>query len=232
MIEKSIFVTCGATVPFPKLIESVVSNQFIEFIAKNYKFNKLVIQYGRGYSEQFRGLMYRVYKGNDIEFRKISSGYKQRENSDGEKGKQEFYFEYKISKLDMTVIGLEYSNNVQELISESRCVISHAGTGSILDTLRYNNSNNNNNRNTGKATKVAIPLIVVVNDQLMDNHQEQIANRLSGEGYLISCHSDDKIIKELIQGIIDLEEGNIILRPFPQSYNEQFVNTLINLSKH
>lgn len=243
MIPKSIFVTCGATVPFPKLVESIISNEFVGYIVKDYKFNKLVIQYGLGYSEQFQRLISKLY-GKDIICKRINHEYRQHKSHNNEDGNGNevvnggFYFEYKIMKWDFVIIGLEYSNNVQELISESRLVISHAGTGSILDTLRYkkkNNNNNNNNKNAGEednTRRVLIPLIVVINDQLMDNHQEQIANKFSERKYLIACHSDGMILEELMQGISDLETGKIKLEPFPQSYNEQFAEMLVAVSRH
>ncbi|PHH89856.1 hypothetical protein CDD83_5090 [Cordyceps sp. RAO-2017] len=45
-------------------------------------------------------------------------------------------------------------------------VISHAGTGTILD-----------------AWKLGVPLIVVPNTQLLDDHQTQMAKHLAKEGY-------------------------------------------------
>lgn len=246
MNSKSIFVTCGATVPFPKLTEAVVSREFVDFISNNYKFNRLVIQYGLGYSDQFQQLMSESYGKGDITYRKINYGYKKQEQEDGKTENEGFYFEYRILEWDFIIIGLEYSNNVQDLISESRLVISHAGTGSILDTLRHSHTataataNTNSNRtspSSGSAVGdniagVAVPLIVVINDQLMDNHQEQIANKFSERGYLLSCRSNNMVIKELMQSITDLETGKIRLRPFPQSYSGQFVDMLIDLSRH
>lgn len=53
-------------------------------------------------------------------------------------------------------------------IASSDLVISHAGTGSILDALRQRK-----------------PLIAVVNTALMGNHQLQIASLLSKDGHLL-----------------------------------------------
>ncbi|KAL4803620.1 glycosyltransferase family 28 C-terminal domain-containing protein [Aspergillus unguis] len=56
----------------------------------------------------------------------------------------------------------------------SGLVISHAGSGSILAALRF-----------------GVPLVVVPNPTLQDNHQEELAEVLQDEGYAIwSKHSE------------------------------------------
>ncbi|KAL4887044.1 glycosyltransferase family 28 C-terminal domain-containing protein [Aspergillus karnatakaensis] len=53
----------------------------------------------------------------------------------------------------------------------SGLVISHAGSGSILAALRF-----------------GVPLVVVPNPTLQDNHQEELAEVLQDEGYAIWSH--------------------------------------------
>ncbi|MCJ1415234.1 N-acetylglucosaminyldiphosphodolichol N-acetylglucosaminyltransferase catalytic subunit alg13 [Xylographa parallela] len=48
------------------------------------------------------------------------------------------------------------------------CVVSHAGSGSILDALR-----------------LAVPVVVVPNTALLDNHQEELAAELAAQGYVV-----------------------------------------------
>jgi beta-1,4-N-acetylglucosaminyltransferase len=60
-----------------------------------------------------------------------------------------------------------YAPTLEERIDEASLVISHAGAGSIFESLR-----------AGKR------LIAVPNSALMDNHQEELCVHLQGKGYL------------------------------------------------
>ncbi|PBP18618.1 glycosyltransferase family 28 domain-containing protein [Diplocarpon rosae] len=50
--------------------------------------------------------------------------------------------------------------------SEKGLIICHAGAGTILDAMR-----------------LAVPLVVVPNSSLLDNHQEELADELEAQGY-------------------------------------------------
>lgn len=63
-----------------------------------------------------------------------------------------------------------YKNSIADDIQRADLVISHAGAGTILQTL--------------EAQK---PLLVVVNEKLMNNHQLEIAHQMEKEGYLRHC---------------------------------------------
>ncbi|CAG8558810.1 14735_t:CDS:2 [Cetraspora pellucida] len=61
---------------------------------------------------------------------------------------------------------MDYKSLNQDML-ESDLIISHAGSGSILESFRLNK-----------------PLIVVVNEDLMDNYQAELAIELENKGYL------------------------------------------------
>ncbi|XP_010528864.1 PREDICTED: UDP-N-acetylglucosamine transferase subunit ALG13 homolog [Tarenaya hassleriana] len=60
-----------------------------------------------------------------------------------------------------------FSPSIQDYLRSASLVISHAGSGSIFETL-----------------KLGRPLIVVVNEDLMDNHQCELAEELAERKHL------------------------------------------------
>ena len=67
----------------------------------------------------------------------------------------------------LTTNTYQYKPCLQSDIAGADLVISHAGAGTCIEVLE-----------AGK------PLIVIVNDDLMDNHQLELAEKLSEEKYL------------------------------------------------
>ncbi|KAL1766819.1 bifunctional UDP-N-acetylglucosamine transferase and deubiquitinase ALG13 isoform X7 [Sigmodon hispidus] len=63
-----------------------------------------------------------------------------------------------------------YKESLKEDLQQADLVISHAGAGSCLESLER-----------GK------PLVVVVNEKLMNNHQLELAKQLYTEGHLFYC---------------------------------------------
>ncbi|CAF1011888.1 unnamed protein product [Rotaria sordida] len=63
-----------------------------------------------------------------------------------------------------------YKDSIENYIQQADLVISHAGAGTILQTLEAHK-----------------PLLVVVNEKLMNNHQLEIAHEMEKQGYLFHC---------------------------------------------
>uniref|UniRef100_A0A1D1XNX7 UDP-N-acetylglucosamine transferase subunit ALG13 n=1 Tax=Anthurium amnicola TaxID=1678845 RepID=A0A1D1XNX7_9ARAE len=84
-----------------------------------------------------------------------------------------------------------FSPSIADYLKSASLVISHAGSGSIFETLRL-----------GK------PLIVVVNEDLMDNHQSELADELAERKHLF-C-SGPQTLAQTLQNM-DLEA----LVPYP-----------------
>ncbi|KAJ1675621.1 hypothetical protein EV182_000904 [Spiromyces aspiralis] len=70
--------------------------------------------------------------------------------------------------LPVRVSGFSYSNSIEEHYDSASLIVSHAGSGSILAALRR-----------------GIPLVVAINDRLMDNHQRELADALAEMNHLV-----------------------------------------------
>lgn len=212
---RTLFVTCGATVPFPAMVESIMTLGFLKAMKTRYGFEEIVIQYGLGYDDEFTKILY-------DRFDSVKGQY-----LDGDDAADRFgccdVCQYEIYGDDdgegkIIVYGLPYSAEIYKIINRSDLVISHAGTGSILDTLRSGESK--------KSTKKRPLLVVVINDNLMDNHQEEIARRFERNGYLKSSYPDTSSILSSVEQVLDRQFNKEI----PSSYNESFANFLCEVS--
>nr|CAG4642222.1 EOG090X0KOU [Eurycercus lamellatus] len=93
-----------------------------------------------------------------------------------------------------------FKDNILHDMESASLIISHAGAGSCLESL-----------NVGK------PLIVVVNDTLMGNHQHELADKLHSEGYVNMCYPNNLPTV--------LENSSLAcFKPFPRSDNQLFSN--------
>ncbi|CAI9113172.1 OLC1v1013730C1 [Oldenlandia corymbosa var. corymbosa] len=81
-----------------------------------------------------------------------------------------------------------FSSSIAEYLRSASLVISHAGSGSIFETLRLQK-----------------PLIVVVNEDLMDNHQSELAEELAERKHLYCARP-----QTLHQTIAAMELGSLI----------------------
>ncbi|KAK9691869.1 hypothetical protein RND81_09G225500 [Saponaria officinalis] len=84
-----------------------------------------------------------------------------------------------------------FSSSIADSLKSASLVISHAGSGSIFETLRLRK-----------------PLIVVVNEDLMDNHQAELAEELAERRHLF-CASP----QTLYQTVASLTTESLL--PYP-----------------
>lgn len=95
-----------------------------------------------------------------------------------------------------------FKDSIAEDIRQADLVISHAGAGSCLEAL-----------GAGK------PLLVVVNDKLMDNHQLELARQLHADSHLFYCTCST--LTETLR-TMDLS----VLLPFQPGQTKNFANFL------
>ncbi|KAG5899839.1 hypothetical protein JTB14_012310 [Gonioctena quinquepunctata] len=92
-----------------------------------------------------------------------------------------------------------YFENFSQEISKSDLVISHAGAGTCLEVLRHKK-----------------PLIVIVNEDLMDNHQQELAEEMQSNGYLYygNCDNLHEVLKKSLRQLKKYPQMNGLV--FPQ----------------
>ncbi|XP_077993404.1 UDP-N-acetylglucosamine transferase subunit ALG13-like [Glandiceps talaboti] len=91
-----------------------------------------------------------------------------------------------------------FKDSIAEDIQSASLVISHAGAGSVLESLGANK-----------------PLLVVINEHLMGNHQVELAYKLYKDGHLFYC-----VPSELLKTLQDMNISK--LKIFPPGQPEKF----------
>ncbi len=166
---KQVLITTGATVTFIKLIRYTLSPRFVNELYK-LEFTDLVVQYGKSPDAEtlVRSLL-----------DKLSKVFTSKESIQSDtNGGLKLCIEYKDAVLTIKCIKFD-RDLVQNYTSKSDLIISHAGTGSILDSLRLKKK-----------------LIILVNDKLQDNHQLQIAKAFEEKKVLRVASTDfDEFIR-------------------------------------
>ncbi|KAF9566240.1 glycosyltransferase family 1 protein [Agrocybe pediades] len=104
----------------------------------------------------------------------------------------------RMSRAGVDIDFYKFKPSLQEDYDRADLVISHAGSGTILDVRRM-----------GK------PMIVVPNPTLLDNHQAELASALEEMGYLNATTVDG-----LAQTIKDFDASKI--KPFPPFDGSRF----------
>lgn len=156
--RKRCFVTIGATAPFNDLLRAVFRPSFLEALHDAH-YTELRVQYGNEgqaiYEECTSGIMNITKKVLGIDI----SGFGF--NTDG------LSEEMLSAKAQPKAQGKGRGEEVEG------AVISHAGSGSILDALR-----------------ISVPLIVVPNSTLLHNHQVELAEELATQHYVVHGRLD------------------------------------------
>ncbi|QIW99893.1 hypothetical protein AMS68_005411 [Peltaster fructicola] len=154
--QKLCFVTVGATASFHELIDAALRPDFLAAL-QNQNYTQLLVQYG---------------VGNKAHFDKALAASKAVSHN------------VTINSFELDANGLNtYMLEARGTVTTAGVVISHAGSGTILDALR-----------------LSVPLIVVPNASLLDNHQIELAEALAEQGYVI--HGQ---LNGLPQALLDAE---------------------------
>ncbi|KAF5620663.1 beta-1 4-n-acetylglucosaminyltransferase [Fusarium tjaetaba] len=165
-LDRVCLVTVGATTGFGKLVESVLQPSFWQYL-HSQSFTHLRVQCGPDFALASKQLADRK---DDIPSGLCIDLFASRKN---------------LMKEEMSLC--KDADGKRQL----GLVISHAGTGTILD-----------------AWKMGLPLIVVPNTQLLNDHQTEMAKHLSKEGYAIMSSGSAEDLEEAIHKVGLLWEEN------------------------
>lgn len=186
----SILFTTGATVTFRQLLDYVAEPEFFSFL-QSIGFSKIALQYGNesnGSGHVSKKFVSDVMAKNQL-VEKMDFSI---QNSTNDKSVVVF------ANSTLELLMFAFSPTIGDLIAEADIVVSHAGTGSILDCLRL-----------GK------PLLVVTNNDLMDDHQEEVASQFENEGYLYRLSTAEMHLGKLRQYLLSFKKGLLRFVKFP-----------------
>ena len=96
------------------------------------------------------------------------------------------------------------------LIYQADLVISHCGAGILLECLRSDHAT----------------CIAVVNDTLMGNHQSELADKLSSEGYIYQS-TPTHILKDVLKVLGEMK--NQKLKRYPEQKEQVIVEIIDDL---
>ncbi|KAK5164746.1 N-acetylglucosaminyldiphosphodolichol N-acetylglucosaminyltransferase catalytic subunit alg13 [Saxophila tyrrhenica] len=150
--QKTCLVTIGATASFAALVEAVLDPTFLSGLEAN-NYTHLLIQYGQDGQQLFDASLQRSLQSNTPSSLQISG------------------FPIDTSGLKSHLLLAKGHANPS---ATPGVVISHAGSGTILDCLR-----------------ISVPLIVVPNSELLDNHQVELAEALAEQEYVVHGRLED-----------------------------------------
>jgi len=151
--HKLCFVTIGATAPFGPLLSNIFQESFFTAL-KEHGYTDLLVQHGK----EGQAIYEQFAKDHPPED-PLRSGISVKGFTFNKRGlSQEMGFTKENKEMDY----------------EEGMILSHAGSGTILEALR-----------------IGVPLVVVPNPDLQDNHQVQLAKELSKHGYVVASQVTD-----------------------------------------
>ncbi|QPH04205.1 hypothetical protein C2857_001029 [Epichloe festucae Fl1] len=165
-LERYCLVTVGATVGFKALTKEVLQPSFWEFL-HSQDFTALHVQCGPDVT--WATAVFAEHK------HKLPPGFQV----------EVFDIKHNLLKDEMVLCQARQGQRAPGL------VISHAGTGTILDAWR-----------------LGLPLVVVPNTGLLDDHQTEMAKHLAKQGYAVMSSASVQDLREAIHKAILLWEEN------------------------
>ncbi|KAK9462818.1 uncharacterized protein V1516DRAFT_194346 [Lipomyces oligophaga] len=168
-----LFITSGATFPFCELFEAILGSETIlKELVSTFHIRSIRVQYGSNASSQLR-------------FDSCTATNMSLFNS-----------------LGILVDGFPITKGFSAELAASTIVLSHAGAGTILDTLR-------------QEIDPRPLLVVAANPLLMHGHQSELAIAMQDLGYLITV--SELTTKGILDALHRLQTATLV--PFPPKAN-------------
>jgi beta-1,4-N-acetylglucosaminyltransferase len=162
-----VFVTVGTT-RFDKLVSAATSTMALEWMtAQGY--DTLVVQYGTGVEPQVPE-QYTTSGSSTIEapnHKQDSTNYSYQPQQQGQT----------TSRLSIQTYRIKPS--LEKDMQRADLILSHAGAGTVMEALRMEKT-----------------LIVVINTDLMDNHQTELATAMAERGHLFVVEAPEDLLDQ------------------------------------
>ena len=172
--HKLCFVTIGATAPFPSLLHAVLAPPFLKTLS-SAGYTDLLLQHGAGGSQILESAVPASPEGLRSAHGVRIAGFDFRHDGLAEE--------------------MSATKGAAKGFGGEGCVVSHAGMyfGYWLPISRFTWKGSNaliynvaiGSGSILEALRLAVPLIVVPNPTLLDNHQEELAEELAKQGYVV-----------------------------------------------
>ncbi|KAI9694748.1 MAG: N-acetylglucosaminyldiphosphodolichol N-acetylglucosaminyltransferase catalytic subunit alg13 [Bathelium mastoideum] len=169
--KKLCFVTIGATASFNSLIRACFHPKFLKNLAKA-GYTDILLQYGKNGKSMFEELSQHQSDLNSLGLQCQGFGLKPeglRQEMMTAKGITGF-----VEGVVISHAGASYRSREDSSPFIGTYLSDTIGSGSILDALR-----------------IGVPLVVVPNPELLDNHQVELAEALAAQGYVVHGSLDN-----------------------------------------
>jgi beta-1,4-N-acetylglucosaminyltransferase len=187
--SKTVFVTVGTTL-FDPLIEAICTPSFLHKLI-SHGYTHVIIQYGKG---SIPNIVTAALPNSNSEKKTIPV----EDKSQSQSILQGFYPTTNDTSLGIHWQVYPFKPSLEQDMKNADLILSHAGAGSIMEGLSQCHSRNTSTKTTMNTTMNTTmdtthnsthnndkKMVVVINDELMDNHQMELAEALAKRGYLM-----------------------------------------------
>lgn len=193
--QKTVLFTTGSTVTFKEILREITTPDFVSSLKEALGVTNMIVQYGNEHDEHTgRNLSEEFFNACLEENNLLQELGLQNVTLDHASGTTLFETGDKRFLLEV----FPYSTELRSYMENADLVVSHAGTGTVIDVLRAHK-----------------PLIVVTNPKLMHDHQTEVADQLVRGNYCKKVNLDDTFVEQLLTTIKVIGDLGTTFATFP-----------------